>query len=468
MSELKDQLQQIDLALKNAQFNEARILFFTLARHKWPRDNLLDLCHLARRLNLPYFILRWLHPLVRPKTQLRNPATAAEKSMYAVGLTRVGAFAEAKNLLQELPEDQADKHFALGMLSIWQWNYAQAIRPLKKYLKFFSRGDYSYLIGLLNLSACCMICGKIQKGDEGISILLEECKDGKYPLIRANTLEVLAQSKLRQGHYTEAEQHLNASAEILKSTGSDYELFVNKWKLILQLLRGEKPDAEIIEFKKLSQKMKVFEAAREIDLYTAIAEKKENSFLQVYHGTRFSGYKSRIKNLYGYEQRVPRDFMCRFGSEHTDSVVSLNDFELTKSSKKLLTILLSDHYRPIQLGEAFKELYPDEHFNPDTSLPRLYQVFRRLKKEIQHHLIPIQLHWRQKQISWKPISSFNLHIEMPKVKSILSAMPNSLFSVDDVMKNFSISQSSAYRVVDEALSAKKITRRGAGIFKKTG
>lgn len=468
MSELNEQLQQIDLALKNAQFNEARILFYSLARHKWPREKLLEICHVARQLNLPYFILGWLHPLVRQKLPLHQPATAAENSMYAIGLTRIGAFAEAKNLLKGLSEFQADKHLALGMLSIWQWNYAQAIRPFKKYLTLLPRADYKYLIGLLNLSACYMICGQAQKGEEGISFLLEECNGEKYPLIHANALEVLAQSQIRLGLYSKAEINLNISAKILKSTGSDYELFVNKWKLILQLMRGEKHDQEITAFKTLAQKMKVFEAAREIDLYTAISQKNENGFLQVYHGTRFSGYKSRIKSLYGFKQRAPRDFTCRFGTGNSKNDVSLNQLELTQSSRKLLTIMLSDHYRPIQLGEAFKELYPDEHFNPETSLPRLYQVFRRLKKEVQHHSIPFQVHWRQKQIFWKPISSFNLHIETPQAKSTLSEMPGPLFSVDDVMENFSISQSSAYRLIDEAVSLKKIKRRGAGIYKKAG
>lgn len=468
MSQLKDQLAQIDLALKNAKFNEARSLFFNLAGQKWPRKDLLDLCQLARRLNLPYLILRWLHPVVRPKMPLLNPATAAEKSMFAVGLTRIGAFAEAQTILEELPATQADKHFALGLLSIWQWNYGQAIRPLKKYLNFFPRGDYSYLIGLLNLSASYVISGELKKGEDCISILLEECKDGKYPLIRSNSLEVLAQSKLRQGLYTEVELHLNASIDILKSTGSDYELFVNKWKLILQLMRGEKPTNEILTLKDLAQKKKVFEASREIDFYEVLAQKNENKFLQIYHGTRFSGYKSRMKTLFSYDQRPPRDFICRFGPENSERIVSLHDLELTRSSKKLLSILLSDYYRPIQLGEAFKELYPQENFNPETSLPRLYQVFRRLKEETKSGLIPIQIQWKQKQIFWKPLLSFGLHIKSPMEKSVLTEMLNPIFSITDVMQQFSVSQSTAYKLVDEAISLRKITRRGAGIFKKTG
>ncbi|MCK6599503.1 MAG: hypothetical protein L6Q37_14145, partial [Bdellovibrionaceae bacterium] len=251
MEQFKSRLGQIDLALKEARFSQAQVLFFELARHKCPREHLLELCQIARRLNQPYHILRWLYPIVRSETENSPPATDAEKSIFAVGLTRIGAFHEAQQLLQELPDQQADKFFALGLLYIWQWKYDQAIRPLKKYLHFFQVGHYSYLIGLLNLTAAYVNTDQRRIGSESAQKLLSFCGQNQFPLIKANTLEILAQSCLHEKNFSKAEFYLNESASILKSSGSDYELFVNKWKLILKILQ------ESVDLEELTQ-LKVF------------------------------------------------------------------------------------------------------------------------------------------------------------------------------------------------------------------
>ncbi len=468
MEQFNTALAQIDLALKEARFNQARTLFFEIAQQKCPRDKLLELCQMARRLNQPYYIIRWLYPIVRAEAEISQPASDAEKSIFAVGLTRVGAFQEAKDILLSLPKQQADKYFALGLLNIWQWNYEQAIRPLKKYLQFFPVGHYSYLIGLLNLTASYIITDQLEQGNESAKTLLSYCEQNQYPLLKANTLEILAQSCVHQKNYDQAETYLNESATILKSSGSDYELFVNKWKLVLQMLRSEVNAEEVSQLKTLAQSKRVFEAVRELDLYQAFSKHNEKDFLKVYSGTRFSGYKKRIKSFFGYSRPIPREHQCRFGEDKTTSVFRVQQLALTKTSESLLQIILSDYYRPIQLGEVFKELYPDEHFNPQSSMPRLYQVFRRLKLELKEKQAPIKVIWQQKQISWQPQTSFILQIE-PKENLIeLLSMSTSIFSVEQIIQEMNVSKSSAYRLIDQAIAARKVRRQGAGVFKKTG
>ena len=466
MEQFKTQLDQIDLALKEARFNQARALFFELAQQKCPREHLLALCQIARRLNQPYHIVRWLYPVIRPEVTIAQPATDAEKSIFAVGLTRVGAFNEARHILLDLPNQQADKFFALGLLYIWQWKYDQAIRPLKKYIHFFEPGHYSYLIGLLNLTAAYIITDQIDEGNKSAEILLSYSGQNQFPLIKANTLEILAQSSLQQKKFIEAENYLNESAQILKSSGSDYELFVHKWKLILKMQRQQVELSEVDELKSLAYKKRVFEAVRELDLYQSLATNDQNAFLKVYSGTRFSGYKKRIKNLFGYHQSIPRRLICQFGQKKNSAIFNMQQLSLTPTSEQLLKIILSDYYRPIQLGEVFKELYPQEHFNPQTSMPRLYQVFRRLKLELQQAQAPFKVLWQQKQISWQPTSDFQLQIEPTEKKIELLKISTSLFSVQQIMKEFEISKSSAYRLIDEGLSSEKIRRHGAGLFKK--
>lgn len=479
---LEVQLNKIDLAIREARLDDARREFQLLRDKKWSRTQIVELCQIAKRLNESYMILRWLHPVIRSEVQLHPPPTSVEKSLFAMALTRIGAFSEAAEILKTLNEDRPEIHYAKANLNVSQWKYAKAIRPLKRYVRSFSPTDYPSLIGQVNLLAAHVLSDQL---DEALDLgppLLERLPADKYPLLRANVLEIMSQLRFRQGEYNLMRPYLNEAAALLKNSNSDYELFVAKWKFILKLFeakgRGERLGPDCRNLKRLAERRLSFETLREIDFYMALAAGDRELFLKVYTGTRFPDYRSRMRLLYGFNERAPSELSCRIGPPAqgaANEIVDLASLNLTPTSRQMLETLLSDFYRPIQIGEVYKELYPREYFAPQTALMRLYQVFRRLRLELRKRDAPLDIHWTRKQIQWCPTRSFTLQYQAPDALGsaphaadrIASSFSSEPFSAHDVRKRLGISSASAYNLLKDAMAKKTIKRLRPGVFVRT-
>jgi hypothetical protein len=396
MDSIRQKIETIDKLIREANIKEAIVQFQHFENQKPPREFLLEVSNLARRLNKPFQILKWLHPLVRTEHLISEQATDAEASLYAIGLVRIGAYREAKDILDKLPLNLAEVQLGLIQLNGFQWKYQKMIRPLKRYMKLVPTDSYVYSIAQLNMLTALVDKEDWQACDAHAEHFLNIATEKKYTLLKANALETYAQSKIRQQDFSAATELLNEAGSILRNSGSRYDLFVKKWKLIIDILRSKNEcTAEVVNLQIEAQAKSEFETVRELDFYYALARQDQSLFQKVYCGTRFETYRRRMKQKYAQDTAFLKEFAIPF-TDNPNFQGAMQNFsssslELSVSAEKMLKIVLSDFYRPIQLGEVFRDLYPDEYFNPNTSKDRLYKVFSRLKQELQSQDSPIDI-----------------------------------------------------------------------------
>jgi hypothetical protein len=474
MEELKSQIEMIDRLIKEARWKEASLAFRPLENRKFPRELLLELSHLARRLSKPLQILKWLHPFVRPEQINIAPATDSEVSLYSIGLSRIGAYREARSLLMGLPQNSAEVQLGLIQLNGFQWRYPEMIRPLKRYMKLVDPQSYPYHIAELNLLTALLYVEKWDELEERAAQLFQTAQQKNYTLLKANALEIYAQSKIHQRDLSKALALLNEAGALLKDSGSRYDVFVKKWKMIIEILSSDKDlRSEIKSLQDQAQKEGGSETVRELDLYYAVARRDEALFHKVYHGTKFPAYRKKIQQRYGktVPPRINQNFHFEADSRQSDfSEFQPDALGLSSSSLKMLSIILSDFYRPVQLGEVFRDLYPLEYFNPNTSKDRLYKTFSRLKQELQSRSAPIEIAWRGSQIAWRAKENFQLLRGRSTSPNFLQNQTDTglqeRFTVHDFIKTQGLSRRTCERQLDQMVKAGWIKRLRPGLFEK--
>lgn len=471
MDTILDRCREIDRMIKDAQWSQANQQFQFFENKKWPRKYLVELCHLARRLNKPLQILLWMHPIVRSEKILADPATAQEIALYTIGLTRIGAFREAEVLLKSSPEKTADTYLAHYQLNSHQWKYAETVRPLKNYMKQIERGSYAFKIAELNLLAAMVVKEDWIVVDDLQGRLLSLEYSAHLPLLRANVLETYAQSLIYRERYSEAREILEQASEILKNSSSWYELFIAKWKLFLNLRENKKIDLEAAaDLREKAHKSSNFETLRELDFHQSLVTGDQELFLKVYHGTRFASYKKRMKSLFKQSVSTRQKTGILLGPNDVNHKPgSFQGNEISGQCLKMLKILFTDHYRPLQIGELFRDLYPDEYFNPHSSAPRLYQVYRRLKDELIRLEAPLRVNWIQNQIRWQAERPFVFEFRNKDSQTDLPLrrLPD-LFTLQELETCLKIPRRSAQRKLSQWVSKGVLRRTKLGTYKKCG
>ena len=76
--------------------------------------------------------LRLLNPIVRNQLSMESPPTPGEISEYALALNRIGAFSEALELLESLPEEDVPQvHMHKAFTHISQWGLLVPLTELR-------------------------------------------------------------------------------------------------------------------------------------------------------------------------------------------------------------------------------------------------------------------------------------------------------------------------------------------------
>ena len=217
-----------------------------------------------------------------------------------------------------------------------------------------------------------------------------------------------------------------------------------------------------------------YETGRDLDLYEAYIKKDLMLFKKIYFGTQYASYRLKMKVLFKIKNVVKHENKFIFQTSE-DNKIPVEIFQpmglsLTPMSKLLLKIIFTDFYRPIHLGEVFRQLYPNEFFNPNSSKDRLYRVFLKLKKEVIKCEAPIDIFWKNNQIGWAYSRSFILSLEEKSVnenKSALffSQLPDR-FSIYDFKNAIGKSRRTSERWIRQWLDEKIIKKTKPGFFTK--
>jgi hypothetical protein len=470
-------LKHLDLLIRNGQSATVRSALDALKKTDIVRHEIVNYADLARRVQRPELILRWLRPIVRPDQPMHPEATPAELAIYALGLARIGVYWEALEILKGVPQGAHEQtNFYLGLVHIEQWDYISAQPPLLKYIRQYNISEYQRAVGLLNLAACYVNERHWTLAMETLNTLMELTQTEDFRLLRGNTLELLAQAKIFQNQTNNALAFLDKAQAILGKKNIQYEFFIRKWRCIALLSPDPEKLQELAAIRKEAIESDSWETARECDFFQALVAQDQDRFLAVYFGTHSRAYRKRIAKIMGWEQGLPMSHQIKVGngSNSIEHRLQLNPHELDMPNlvRSLLSLLLSDLYRPFTLSEAFAKIYSNEYFNPETSTKKIEKLIQRLRHYLITFKIPIDIHVKKTRIMVNflgPITietrrrNLNSRLNFAhkrQIKIISKEFGDRLFTAAEVGLLLKISERSARRLLNLALMDRRLINRG--------
>lgn len=481
----------LDLAIRSGNIKFARSELLKLNKKEISVRYWYEICDLARRTQMPYFILSWLNPIIRPTKKIL-PLEPEPKhfALYANALTRIGAFQEAETLFTSILKYSADEPqilFFMALLEIQQWNNKRASNYLHKYLKLNKLSDYQRKVGLLNL-ASVIGYDDINLTESTVQDLIKSSA-GEY-LLHANALEILGQSYFHLRDFDKSRAMLNKSISLFEMNNVAYRLYAEKWLLLCDLFQFPEQLANNLNrlsiLRQKSVKDKQFETARDCDFFNALVRRDDDFFIRIYYGTRHLGFKNRILNFYNFEKQLPASYELKIEIDKSQGYLLLNPdngwsvkeqkYFSSKLPLRLFSFLSSDIYMPFHFGEIFSVLYKDEYFNPETSPLKISRIIQRLRSDLTSNNILIEILTEKRQVSL--VYHQNISFYRKKTKKIKSKNNDYLllmklesqfklnkFSARQAVKFLEVSNSTGYRILTNLILQKLIKKIPMG--KKT-
>ncbi len=449
---------------------------------KIPRDLRVEVANCCHRLNLNNKGVLALRPIIRPKTDLKIPATAHERSEYGLLLLRLGAYEEAQRLLENI--DEEENHSALlylGFISMSQWEYSNASRFLRKYIRRESAKNYMALVAKVNLAAALV---NLQKYEEAVKLLVplvDRLLKKNHHLLAGNCYELLAQNWIGLGDYKRAEESLDLSGKFLKGSqiGS---LFVDKWRTVLSLRTKKTSKGALNIIREKAFILDHWETLRDCDYHEWVFEKNEELAQKLFFGTPFKSFRQRVQSESLIE--FPEKYIWKSGNKSLEKVIQLKTgrisdnkdyteyyFKSAQQPHHLLMILSADFYRGLSIGTLFSKLFTGEFYNPSSSPDRVHKVLNRLTKFIDQKNLPLKL--QLKNGNYRLALGEGLGIELEKSQrsytrsEVITArladeFEKNYFKVDQYSECIQVSKSMAYKELSQLLSEKRLVKEARG------
>jgi hypothetical protein len=481
-------LRDSDQALKGGDWNQSLLLRDqALERKKIAREERLYLANLCRRTGNAEKSLKLLLSVVSPKRLKDIKPTVEEVAEYSGALIQMGALGEAQSRLNSVKPDDPDILLQQAFCKIRQWDYKAALTPLKAFTE--KTQGYYQMVGLVNYAASLVHLKQTQEAQSLLTRLREQSKTAQAFRLYRNTLELSAQNALNQKAYQKAEDFLeNISNQVAPS--SFETLYVNKWKLILDLEKT-KPSADKIKFrsrfKQLHQQASLLrdpETLRDLDRIAALYKKDLPLFLKVYCGTPFPAYKTYLKEAYvqyfGHEFSEPETYVWFISkSSRNETVQNINLCNgLVGNSVRLkdkqiflrsLLALSKDFYKGLEIAAFHDQVFEGEYYNPYTSPNRVHQSIRRIKNFLAKNINSLNIIHRQNQYLLSSQSATTITIPMRSsqvlsqdLEKLISNFKDEDFKVQEVKTLIDKSLRMANRVLEEGLKVGRLRAIGNG------
>lgn len=458
-------LQQLEEKLKGGRTKEVLVHLSSINISQLPRADRLPFAELARRAGSPELAVKFLIKIIYPHSRKHHiQATTDEYLSYASALRALGFLKEAKDILKNVNEEISPAVLLQRALLLFsEWKYHEAIRILKKFINSKKISDYQKIIGQVNLLSAYISSENYDKAYTLACILLEKTKEKSFHLLHGNCLELISQYYIFTNQYTKAKESLASAEHVLKDFSGIYFYYVKKWQFILMLLSQDKPadfDQQLLTFKEMAQSKNFSEIVRDLDFFKYLSEKNETQLMHVLVGTPIPSYLQRAQFLMKRKFSLPSKVVL---NENNSIIFDYKNhhFLFKPLLRKLIWLLSKDFYKPISVGQVFSVLYPEECFNPETSVKRIDSLVYRLnnyfKKNhpnlyIQRNHYSYSINNHAQLIIYRQLSS-NTDIALILFKKHLA---NHFFSRNDFEKYLNISSSSAKRLIQSAIKRKKI------------
>lgn len=415
------QLEAIENEIRAGHLESAKTKLIELSKHARIKDSVrLHFCNLARRLNLPFLALKILHPIVRPTGRIKKIPTSKETLEYAASLTKAGACKEALDLLNTLdPRQDPEIYLYRAFAVISWWDYSQAISHLEQYLKTPALSDYTRLIGLVNLAASLVH----EEKEEAESTLLNtlDLSQGKYEFIYAHTLKLMAEHMVNRKNWKSAKHYLALAENTLQHASPLEKLLVKKWNGIIRLYeyKNRKQVTSLLNpIRKKALQLKHWETLRDCDFHEMVVTQSRPLFDRLHFGTPYESYRKRLRQInHSFDIPPYYDWVLN----HKKGKPKRLDLFSSGAQKRfglkagqqhfrLLSVLVSDFYRPFRVLQIYGQLFPDEYFNI-SSTNRIHQTIKRLREHLSQKQIPLSI--EEIQGFYKLIPTRNCVVRIP-------------------------------------------------------
>ena len=483
-----DVIQDLERLIVDGHLDECRKKLQEFNSRTVEHEYRNKLAEFSIRAGLPLAALRFLHFKINVEMN-STPHEPEDIILYSRALYQLG---ESKEALQRLAKIDSLKYsevlFWMACANMFAWNYVAAEKFLKQYLKTDHPTAYRKQVVQVNLAACLTNQNRFEEALELIKTEKEICKKQNFKLLLGNLYEIESQVYILSGQYEQAETSINVAESLLNGQGAYYELYVKKWKSVLQLLRQkDQPDfSALANLKNEAIRLCHWSTLRECDFFEAILSNNESLLLKLYNGTPSAHYRKRIEHFSKRQFDENISYTLHLAPEKNEQPVFQKNSasfapekEFLRSGKKhenvklfsLFCALTKDFYQPSTLTTLFNQVYQDEVFNPFSSVSRVMRLLGRLNTWFAANSISLKV--RMKKSEFTLVATAPIDILLPKIKNDLLATDNKLVDLRKLLQNktqtakqiathFGISQSSVNRLLKQEITNGRITKQGGG------
>ena len=365
----------------------------------------LEVSRVPRKLRLPFAKLcfaadkhatglRLLGPIVRPKrAPQKEPATAHETAAYASHLLLLGNVDEALKLLASVEPTAAPEALLYrAYCHMIQWDSANAVACLSKLIAIAPDRNLR-LKARLNYASALRGVDRQGESIEVLTEIIAEAEAAGDRQLLADCLSIRGESYKDRRQFSEAQTDFARALAIGGDTGSRGNIVLRS-KAFIESLENDDVDPLLLARAK-AESDKDWIALREIDFERLLIRYDEELFSHVFFGTPFQSYRARMCRDLGkaptrthYVLGKKSDPRLDLETGHLDGRAILNP---GKKVHQLLSVLLRDFYRPLQLGALFAGLFPGEYFDPDSSPGRVHQAVLRARRWISEKRLPLAI-----------------------------------------------------------------------------
>ena len=396
-------LDEIEKCIKEGQFTRAKTLVDRLKVTEVTRSDALRASNLSRRCGKVKKSLKILNPIVR-NPQIVPSAKPEEIADYAFSLHRIGASFEAETLLNNIdPEGAPTVHFFKSLIAFSRWEYSRALPWLNDYIANSKLTEYQKLIGRSNRVSIYLFAKEFEKAETEIRALQKIAKEKNLKLLKNLSIEQEAEVLVGQKKYDEAFSLLNRVEREAADSAQLLKMWIWKWKNIIKALKISGKEGLKILNKACEEAVRkgAWEIVRDIDFHKVKLCSDSQAYEKLYFGTPFPHYIERLKKTTSLD--LPETYQYFLNSTKEGRYLidlknhkildndSSRSIEMTEIQWRLMKSLLIDLYRPLKWGEVFNSLFPDEYFDPFSSINRMHQIIFRFNQSLKTQSIDLRI-----------------------------------------------------------------------------
>lgn len=451
-----------------------------------PRSLIARYANLLRRMGAIQYALKILNPIVR--SDVAKPSVS-EIIEYASCLTRLSLEDESIALLTEIrDEPNPEIQFELAAAHMSKWNFPAAIPYLKEYLKYESLSPYKICVGEVNLAASYINTHELAEAESLLQKLLIKTRNHGFDLLLGNTLELLGETALLRREFENADKYFRESAEKLLESNHRYHLYLEKWRIIVRMLK-EKGSVRSLkawsEVRKKAAELRNWNSLRELELFKVVATEDVEGLTNLYYGVPFLEFRKRILAIWGKPFKIDSFYERQIGPRAENQKKERKVFDIAsgkdlyKGSKlkpglvlhRLLQVLATDFYSPFLTTKLFSLVFRGNIFNPTTSPQQVYEAVKRLNKWFVEKEIPFTVHLGEGGYRLRSTEAYILRIPNSSDEGLRTKVDDFLdelrhrglienFNLRMVVESLGLPLRTASRLLSESVSSGKLSRKG--------